>query len=120
MHDTGKTRARRRRRRCHLMNKTIFFKIIRIGPGGFQLLIIQAEPSQAGTYTCLAYSKAGEAKQQFRLTVLGKKMLEEKFFFLCFVLQNEEISSSRVFFFLSHLLLQFHHEFDEEIPLFLS
>ncbi|CAF4152779.1 unnamed protein product, partial [Rotaria magnacalcarata] len=31
----------------------------RIGPAGFQLLIIQAEPSQAGIYTCLAYSKAG-------------------------------------------------------------
>jgi hypothetical protein len=43
----------------------------RIGPAGFQLLIIQADPSQAGIYTCLAYSKAGEAKQQFRLTVLG-------------------------------------------------
>ncbi|CAF0756370.1 unnamed protein product [Rotaria sp. Silwood1] len=42
----------------------------RIGPSGFQLLIIQADPSQAGIYTCLAYSKAGEAKEQFRLTVL--------------------------------------------------
>ncbi|CAF1357382.1 unnamed protein product [Adineta steineri] len=42
----------------------------RIGPGSLQLLIIQADPSQAGIYTCLAYSKAGEAKQQFRLTVL--------------------------------------------------
>jgi hypothetical protein len=46
----------------------------RIGPAGFQLLIIQADPSQAGVYTCLAYSKAGEAKQQFRVTVLGIKM----------------------------------------------
>jgi len=46
----------------------------RIGPAGFQLLIIQADPSQAGIYTCLAYSKAGETKQQFRLTVLGKKI----------------------------------------------
>jgi hypothetical protein len=46
----------------------------RIGPGGFQLLIIQADPSQAGIYTCHAYSKAGEAKQQFRLTVLGKRI----------------------------------------------
>jgi hypothetical protein len=45
----------------------------RIGPGGFQLLIIQADPSQAGIYTCHAYSKAGEAKQQFQLTVLGIK-----------------------------------------------
>ncbi len=45
----------------------------RIGPAGFQLLIIQADPSQAGVYTCLAYSKAGEAKQQFRLTVSGIK-----------------------------------------------
>ena len=45
----------------------------RIGPAGFQLLIIQADPSQAGIYTCLAYSKAGEAKQQFRLSVLGVK-----------------------------------------------
>ncbi|CAF3915835.1 unnamed protein product [Rotaria sp. Silwood2] len=42
----------------------------RIGPSGFQLLIIQADPTQAGIYTCLAYSKAGEAKEQFRLTVL--------------------------------------------------
>ncbi|CAF3856205.1 unnamed protein product, partial [Rotaria magnacalcarata] len=42
----------------------------RIGPAGFQLLIIQAEPSQAGIYTCLAYSKAGEVKEQFRLIVL--------------------------------------------------
>jgi hypothetical protein len=45
----------------------------RIGPGGFQLLIIQADPSQAGIYICHAYSKAGEAKQQFQLTVLGIK-----------------------------------------------
>ncbi len=46
----------------------------RIGPAGFQLLINQADPSQSGIYTCLAYSKAGEAKQQFRLTVLGNEI----------------------------------------------
>jgi len=51
-----------------------FLLFNRIGPAGFQLLIIQADPSQAGIYTCLAYSKAGEAKQQFHLTVLGKKI----------------------------------------------
>lgn len=56
----------------------------RIGPGGFQLLIIQAEPSQAGIYTCLAYSKAGEAKQQFRLTVLGRKILCDNYFSIIF------------------------------------
>ena len=64
----------------------------RIGPGGFQLLIIQAEPSQEGIYTCHAYSKAGEARQQFRLTVLGKNTLRRSFprvkksliAFLCF------------------------------------
>ena len=51
------------------------FAVGRIGPAGFQLLIIQADPSQAGIYTCLAYSKAGEVKQQFRLTVLGTAQL---------------------------------------------
>ena len=76
MHDTGKTREK---------NKLSFhqskpFAISRIGPGGFQLLIIQADPSQAGIYTCLAYSKAGEAKQQFRLTVLGKIIFQDNFF----------------------------------------
>ncbi|CAF0852080.1 unnamed protein product [Adineta ricciae] len=50
----------------------------RIGPGGSQLLIIQADPTQAGIYTCLAYSKAGEAKQHFRLTVLVPPRIERE------------------------------------------
>lgn len=52
---------------------------VRIGPAGFQLLIIQADSSQAGIYTCLAYSKAGEVKEQFRLIVLG---IEIRFVFV--------------------------------------
>jgi hypothetical protein len=57
----------------------LFLLYDRIGPGGFQLLIIQADPSQEGIYTCYAYSKAGEARQQFRLTVLGKNTLMRSF-----------------------------------------
>ncbi len=67
VHDIGKEKRKTDRR---FMTFLLFY---RIGPAGFQLLIIQADPFQAGIYTCLAYSKAGEAKQQFRLTVLGKK-----------------------------------------------
>ncbi|UJR25150.1 hypothetical protein I4U23_006509 [Adineta vaga] len=50
----------------------------RIGPGGSQLLIIQADPSQGGIYTCIAYSKAGEAKQQFRLIVLVSPRIQRE------------------------------------------
>ena len=63
VHDIGKEKPKEK-----MFDHVLFY---RIGPGGFQLLIIQADPSQAGIYTCLAYSKAGEAKQQFHLTVLG-------------------------------------------------
>ena len=65
VHDTGKS-WRAEKDDYGLVNVCL-----RIGPDGSQLLIIQADPTQAGIYTCLAYSKAGEAKQHFRLTVLG-------------------------------------------------
>jgi hypothetical protein len=63
----------------------------RVGPAGFQLLIIQAEPSQAGIYTCLAYSKAGEVKEQFRLIVLGIEIYDYNYFLFYSKQQKVEI-----------------------------